>query len=278
MANLATDQPSPIKMAAARALPFSVAGVAGLALVTWLLNTPAGLLGKADAIGYAICHRIDSHSLHLGNRQLPLCARCTGIYLGALLGMGMMAAMGRGRAGRLPARPVLLTLFGFIGLMGIDGINSYLSFFPGLPQLYQPQNWLRAITGTLNGLALAGLIYPILNQSLWRDWEDRPVLRNFRELLALLAAAGVMIALVLSDNAAILYPLALLSAAGVVVMVVALNTVILLMALRREGHAQNWRGAALPLLAGFTLAILEIGAVDAVRYAIFHSWGGLPLG
>jgi hypothetical protein len=34
----------------------------------------------------------------------------------------------------------------------------------------------------------------------------------------------------------------------------------------------------LPLLAGFTLAILEIGAVDAVRYAIFHSWGGLPLG
>ncbi len=35
--------------------------------------------------------------------------------------------------------------------------------------------------------------------------------------------------------------------------------------------------AALPLLAGFTLAIIEIGAVDAVRFAVFHTWSGLPL-
>ena len=74
--------------------------------------------------------------------------------------------------------------------MGIDGANSYLSLFSAAPVLYEPHNWLRLVTGTLNGLALAGLIYPVLNQTLWRDWEDRPALSSFRELAVLLGLAA----------------------------------------------------------------------------------------
>jgi hypothetical protein len=29
----------------------------GLLLLGWLLNTPPGIFGKADAVGYAVCHR-----------------------------------------------------------------------------------------------------------------------------------------------------------------------------------------------------------------------------
>lgn len=258
-------------------LPYLVSGVAVVALGAWLLNTPEGLLGKADAIGYAICHRIDSHSLHIGDVQFPLCARCTGIYLGVLLGMVTMLALGRRRAGGLPKGPIFLTLLGFIGIMGFDGINSYLNFFPGLPHLYTPNNTLRVITGTLNGLALAGLMFPVLNQTLWADWEDRPVLGRFRELGLLVGLAALVMALVLTDNVLILYPLALLSSVGVLAILVALNTTILLMVVRRENRVRTLRGAALPLLAGFTLAIIEIGVVDALRFAVFQTWGGLPL-
>jgi uncharacterized membrane protein len=278
MANLIAENPplSP-KTASERMMPFVVGGLALLAFVSWALNTPAGLLGKADAIGYAICHRIDLRSFHLGDRQLPLCARCTGIYLGALLGMVTMAALGRGHSGGLPRRPVLLALIGFVGLMGIDGVNSYLTFFPGLPHLYEPQNWLRLITGTLNGLALAGLIYPILNQTLWRDWKDQPVLRGFRELGLLLVLAAVMIALVLSDNPIALLPLALLSVVGVLALIVALNTTVLLLVARRENRVVGWTGAIVPLLAGFTLAMIEIGMVDLIRFSIFHTWSGFGI-
>lgn len=260
-----------------RALPALVVGVAALAVVSWVLNTPEGLLGKADAIGYAVCHRIDGRSFHIGDIQFPLCARCTGMYLGALLGVVGMVLMGQGRAGGMPTRWVMVTLFGFLGLMGVDGLNSYAGFFPGLPQLYEPQNWLRLVTGMGNGLFLAGLTLPVLNQTLWRNWEPRPVLRGFRELAVLVVAAAVVVALVLSDNVLVLYPLALLSSVGVLVLVVSLNTTILLIALRRESRAEGWAGAALPLLAGFTLAIIEIGMVDAVRFAIFGTWGGMPL-
>lgn len=33
--------------------------------------------------GGAVCHQIDARSFHLWGRQMPVCARCTGIYLGA---------------------------------------------------------------------------------------------------------------------------------------------------------------------------------------------------
>jgi uncharacterized membrane protein len=273
----AENAPAVSVSAARRALPWLVVLVLAVSLVSWLLNTPAGLLGKADAIGYAICHRIDLRSFHLGERQLPLCARCTGMYLGVLVGFGGMAALGRRRAGRLPPRPVLAVLFGFMGLMAVDGVNSYLSFFPPLPHLYAPHNTLRLITGTFNGLALAGLMYPVLNQSLWFDWEDRPALANLRELLLLVIGAAIVIALVLTESPVALYPLALLSTLGVVVILVALNTTLLLAVVRRENLALGWRGALLPLTAGLALAIIEIALVDAGRYAVFHTWGGLPL-
>ncbi|HEC34484.1 MAG TPA: DUF2085 domain-containing protein, partial [Chloroflexi bacterium] len=49
--------------------------------------TPQELLTKVDLVGYAVCHRIPSHSFFVGGRQLPLCARCTGTFLGALTGL-----------------------------------------------------------------------------------------------------------------------------------------------------------------------------------------------
>jgi len=260
----------------ARTLPALFVAVAGLAFASWLLSTPPGLLGKADAVGYAICHRIDGRSFHLGDRQLPLCARCTGIYLGALAGLAALVVMGR-RAGGLPTRPMLVVLFGFIAVMGFDGVNSYLTLFPGLPHLYEPQNWLRLVTGTFNGLALAALVYPVLNQTLWKDWENRPVVAGPRDLGVLVGLGLTVIGLVLTDNPVILYPLALLSAAGVVVLLTALDATFLLILTRRDGRAERWTGALLPLLGGFTLAILQIALVDAARFAIFGSWGGFVL-
>lgn len=259
-----------------RALPALFVGVAAVVFASWLLSTPPGLLGKADAVAYAVCHRIDARSFHIGDRQLPLCARCTGTYLGALMGMLALAVMGR-RAGGLPTRPLLVVLLGFIAVMGFDGVNSYLTLFPGAPHLYEPQNWLRLVTGTFNGVAMAALVFPVLNQTLWKNWENRPALARFRDLGVLVVLGVIVIGLVLTENPVILYPLALLSALGVVVLLTALDTTFLLILTRRDGRVEGWTGAILPLVAGFTLAILQIGLIDAVRFAIFRTWGGFAL-
>ena len=53
----------------------------------WMYYGPEGVLGKADAVGYAVCHRIESRSFFIGEIQFSVCARCTGQYLGAVLGI-----------------------------------------------------------------------------------------------------------------------------------------------------------------------------------------------
>ena len=93
-------------------------GIALLVVAVILLAPPASLLGKCDAVGYAICHRIPERSFHLAGRQLPLCARCTGTYLGALVGFATMWALGHRRASNLPPTRVIVLLVGFIASMG----------------------------------------------------------------------------------------------------------------------------------------------------------------
>ncbi|MEP7359432.1 MAG: hypothetical protein ABI847_19430, partial [Anaerolineales bacterium] len=87
----------------------------------------------------------------------------------------------------------------------------------------------------------------------------------------------VLVVLVLTNNPLVLVPLALLSAVGVLAMVVALNTTILLLVTRRENRVVSWTGAIVPVLGGFTLAMLEIGLVDLVRYSVFHTWSGFGI-
>ncbi|MGA9533040.1 MAG: DUF2085 domain-containing protein [Anaerolineales bacterium] len=246
-------------------------------LGAWLMYTPAGLLGKADAIGYAVCHRIDLRSFHLGDRPLPLCARCTGMYLGAILGMAYFALRGRGRAGLFPPIPVLVVLGAFTFAFGVDGVNSYLHFFPNAPHLYEPNNTLRLITGTFLGLTLASLVYAGFNQNAWRHWQKQAPLPSLSAVVPLLVLGGLIIGAVLSENDLILYPLALISAAGVLVLLTAVYTTMTLLVLRRENRAERWGELALPLMIGLTLAVAQVGAIDFVRYLATGTWAGFSL-
>ena len=65
-----------------------------LVFIGWFITTPPGLFGKVDAIGYAVCHRISERSFHIGSLQLPLCARCSGMYLGAVMGLVFQSIVG----------------------------------------------------------------------------------------------------------------------------------------------------------------------------------------
>jgi uncharacterized membrane protein len=254
--------------------------LAGLLLIILfgLMLSPPGLLGKADAIGYAVCHRIDLRSLHLGDRQLPLCARCTGTFLGAIIGALLLFAFGRGRSAVWPSRGILIVLALTAVPWGLDGLNSYVSLFPGFPHVYEPQNWLRLTTGTFLGMAMAAVFLPAVNQSLWKSPSPEPVIRSVRELVLYFIPAPLLIALALTENPIILYPLAVLSAAGILFLLTGVYTALLLMVLRREALAETWKDAWPVLAAGLALGLLQIYAIDAVRYQLTHTWGGFGLG
>ena len=248
----------------------------GVLFLGWLLNTPAGLLGKADAVGYAVCHRIDVRSFHMGLRQLPLCARCSGMYLGVMLGLAYQAVIAR-RRGALPRWPVWVVLGLFVLAFGIDGVNSYLHLFPGAPSLYEPQNWLRLLTGTGMGLAMAAMIFPAFNQTAWVDWQDIPAL-NGRSFPVLVGLALLLDLLVLTENPLLLYPLALTSAATVLLILTMVYTMVWVIVLRWENKFLTLYQLILPLVGGFGLALLQIVLLDVARYALTGTWDGFHLG
>jgi uncharacterized membrane protein len=249
----------------------------GLLLIGWLFNTPAGLLGKADAIGYAVCHRIDLRSFHLGDRQLPLCARCTGMHLGALLGIAYQGVLGRRKAG-LPPRQILVLLGLLAGAFAVDGGNSFLTLIPGALYLYTPHNWLRLVAGTGMGLAISGLLYPAFTQTAWKDWQPQPALSGFKPFFGLVLLALLLDSALLNGNPLLLYPLALLSAAGVLVELTLVYAMVAMMTLRRENLYTCFAEMVLPLVGGFGLGLLQIAFLDFIRYLLTGTWDGFHLG
>lgn len=236
-----------------------------LILAAMLALPPAHPLDKADRYAYAVCHRLPEHSYFIAGRQLPLCARCSGTYLGTLAGLGILLARGRGRAGRFPARQFLPVFGVFMAAWVVDGLNSYLAFFLGAAPLYEPTNLLRLITGALEGLVIAAYLLPLFNISVWATAGERPVLERWSDLGWLLAAGAAVVGLVASEWPPLLHPLALLSGAGVVLLVGLVGGMFVLLILRREGQARSWREAVLPLTAGLILGLLALTAIAWMR-------------
>ncbi len=240
-------------------------------LVTWLVLTPDGLLGKMDAIGCAVCHRIEERSFFLGDRPLPLCARCTGLFLGALIGLAYQNALNH-RTG-FPPRRYLLLFGAFLLFYGFDGINSYLSLLA--PALYTPSNALRLSSGLLLGISVSALLLPVLRQALLTVDDPRPILSSWKHLAAMLGIAAAAFMLIYSGNPFFLYPLAILSALSVWGLLGSAYTVILQVILPRAVTYPTLRSAWLPLLGGFSIALVQILATDLIRLALTGNWNGL---
>jgi uncharacterized membrane protein len=258
-------------------LSIAVISAVGVLLIGWLLNTPEGLLGKADAVGYAVCHRIDLRSFNINQRQMPLCARCSGMYLGALLGLAYQGILRR-RCGNLPPKSVAVVLGLLLIAFAVDGLNSFLSFFPAGPPVYSPQNWLRLATGTGMGLVIAAYLFPAFNQTVWQDWQAKPALDSLKTLAGLLILAAILDLIILVGNPWILYILALLSAAGVLIILTMTYTMLGLIIFSKENRYQNGVQLLMPLVGGFGLALMQIAVLDFLRFIFTGTWDGFHLG
>ena len=253
-----------------------------LAIAAWFYVAPPGLLGKLDALGYAICHRIGERSFHIGDRALPLCARCTGEFFTAAVTL-IYFAITSPRRSQLPARGLILVLVSFFLAFGIDGANSYLYLlkssapgsFDNIPNLYMPNNTLRLITGSGMGITLATVLYPILNQTLWRSPDERRVL-DWHSLGTLLAIVTVLDGLILTGSPLVLYPAAILSTLGVLTLLVIVFGILWIVMMKQENVFDEARQLWLPGSAGLTLSLLLILSIDLVRYQLTGTWNGFP--
>jgi len=255
-----------------------------LVLAAFLFITPPGLLGKADGIGYAVCHRIDERSFHVLGRQLPLCARCTGEFNASAITLLFLGFVSRKRSS-LPLKGILAVLAVFFVAFGVDGSNSYLyllkqtydGFLPQVPNIYIPNNTLRLLTGSGMGVAMASVLFPVVNQTLWREIDKRPAL-TWKELGILLGIVLLVDLGILSDQTIILYPIAFLSVLGVLALLTMVFSIVWVIIMRQENTFDRLKQLWMPTTAGLTLAFLMISVIDLLRLKLTGTWGGFPLG
>ena len=255
-----------------------------LAFSAWFYITPPGLLGKADAIGYAICHRIDERSFHIGNRQLPLCARCTGEFYSAGFTLLFFAIVSPRKSG-MPGWKLGAPLIVFFLAFGIDGSNSYLYLlkqtahgaFDNIPNLYIPNNTLRLFTGSGMGIALASILYPAFSQSTWKVYDPSPAL-TWKKLGILTGIVLIVNLLILTDSVIILLPIAFLSVLGVLSLLILVFSMAWLLIMHQENIFDSLTQMWLPFLAGTTLTFLMITAIDLLRFKLTGTWGGFTIG
>ena len=263
---------------------FLVPLAAILVFAVWFSFTPPGLLGKADAIGYAICHRIDERSFQIGERQLPLCARCTGEFYAAGISLLFFVIVSP-RKSSMPGWRLGAPLLFFLAAFGIDGTNSFFYLFKQtsggvldhIPNLYIPNNTLRLLTGSGMGIALASILYPAFNQSAWKEADaDRAL--SWKKLAILIGIVLLVDLAVLTESPLVLYPIAILSVLGVLALLIMVFSMVWILIMRQENEFASIKQMWMPFLGGTTLAFLMIGAIDLLRFQLTGTWGAFPLG
>ena len=118
------------------------------------LTTP--LAGVLYAAGALICHQLSDRSFHLQGIQLPVCARCIGLYGGAAVG-SMAGALAAGRRW-LARRPLIRT-------QSMKWLATGVAAMPSLATLtlewglgWPMSNGVRAIAALPLGFAVAFVV------------------------------------------------------------------------------------------------------------------------
>ena len=132
------------------ALLIALLAVAWPALLLAAPVLPAGLSAVLYAATSLICHQRPDRSFYLDAFQLPVCARCLGIYGGAAL--GAVLAVWSGAAGR-PVRPTvpwMLTAVAFAPTV-VTVVLEWAGVWP-------TSNVVRAMAGAPAGGAVAFVV------------------------------------------------------------------------------------------------------------------------
>ncbi len=229
----------------------------------WLHLTPGGCYDKGMSIGSSVCHQINSHSFVLEDIQFPICARCTGLYLGCFIALLYFMTQGKKRG--LPGRPYLLLLLVLAFAWGADGLNSFISEFNDKPFLWTTTNTTRIITGFGMGLVLSTALMTLFNLTIWKDSLKEPLLKNIMQLAAYLLLATGLAFLLQTDNRTIFKALASIAVITILVVISMLYTIFWVIATRKDNTFENLYSLIFYLLAGFASAMLQITLMTNLR-------------
>jgi len=145
----------------------------------------------ADITGFSVCHQLPERSMLLGHIYMPVCCRCSGIYLGFFVSIVLLFLMFRKRQSDMPPLYIIILSCVFIVSTFADGLLSYIGF-------YESNNIIRLVTGYLSGAGIAVIIYPIFVFQYFRSLEKGKIFEKYQNyIFFIIITAGAIIIQVL---------------------------------------------------------------------------------
>ena len=114
------------------------------------------------AVGSVICHQLPERSFFIEGRQLPVCARCTGLYLsgaaGALGWVIWKAARGW--------RSFMVSPRTALAIVMVTGLPTALSYTTGVTGVWDGSNVTRALLAVPLGLSAGAVVAAVATKDL----------------------------------------------------------------------------------------------------------------
>lgn len=213
-------------------------------------------------LGFGLCHQLVDRSFIAGGVQLPVCARDTGIYIGFVVSLALIAVLDRGqRRQEMPPAWILGIGAAALALMAWDGLTSYMG-------LRETTNLLRLATGLGTGFALPLIVVPTVSSALWVRPDAGRVLGEPWEGLVWLAAAPLTLGALVWGAPFLGAGYAVLTAACILVTFSAVNLIVVALVPRFERSASRLRDAWPAMLVALGVTVVELALADWLRLAL----------
>ena len=116
----------------------------------------------AYAVGSVVCHQLPERSFFIDGRQLPVCARCTGLYISGAVGLlGWVVIKSARGWRRVPVTPrAALTI------VATAAVPTAISYFTGMSGVWDGSNLTRAVLAAPLGVAAGAVAAAVATKDL----------------------------------------------------------------------------------------------------------------
>lgn len=114
------------------------------------------------AVGSVVCHQLPERSFFLDGRQLPVCARCTGLYLSGAAGLAAWWTVKLLRGWRPQTMPPRLAM----GLLAIVAAPTAVSYLTGVFGVWDGSNLTRAVLAVPLGVVAGAVVAAVSTKDL----------------------------------------------------------------------------------------------------------------
>ena len=204
--------------------------------------------------GGGLCHQRIDRSFNSGIFNMPVCSRCTGIYLGIFLSLLALIFIERRIKGEFPSLKIVLVSIGVFLLMGLEVAIS-------TPGFIQSNNIIRMITGFLTGWFMVLLLLPLANNSMFKKYIRKNYLDSPKRFWTWILAGLILCTIFIFTYSYVLILWSIISVFGMVSFTTLILFILFFSLTRRlTGSIDSSKKFTISIIAGIaaSLALLSL--------------------